>query len=499
MVLFIIFALATLVAGFYGFYQTKKLISTEMIDVDFGKIIKKTLIYDAIVAVCLTVMSVGIVVWKSFPVDGLHWFKLIAGALSFAFALTTAIHFFIYYYYGKNIDETWKKKIFYSFIGLFVAAFLALFLWLDGFAPYLTYPLVNGISFDKGFVNPTGARPNIAFYAICILSGAILVYFMCDHFMYKEYKVHGILESTFFVAFPAGIIGARLWYCIGDGVPIQDWIKIWQGGLTILGGALMGIIVGVAWFLWKNKKYSIWVAVDLIVPTILIAQAVGRFGNFFNCEVHGLTTSVDNFKWLPEIIRNNMMYSERAGYAPEGMMYVPLFFIEALVNFFGYFVIAHLLGKKLRKITEPGDLAFAYIIWYGATRVIMEPFRHSAYNMGENGYWSWIWSLLFVLVGTLLIIANHVVRYIIKKRKNNYIVQKGDKKLGLVETICFGVIGVGAVIPAIVLMASNSFNEKIGFAPFNIGLMLFALGFSVLLLIVPAVLRLVEARKVKNA
>lgn len=498
MVLFIIFALATVAAGVYSFLQTKKLITGKMIDVDIKKEVYKVLVYSGIIAVLFTVMLVGGMIWGKYPADAVHWIKLIFGGLMFGFSFVTAIQFFIFFYYGKNIDEVWKKKLLYSFIGLFVAAFLTLFLWLDGYAPYLEYPLVNGISFSDGlsFATPKTGKPNIAWYAICILSGAILVYFMSDHFMYKEYGKHGILESTFFVAFPAGIIGARIWYCIGEGVPFEKWIEIWNGGLTILGGATMGIIVGVLWFRWRNKNYSISVAADVIVPTILIAQAVGRWGNFFNCEVHGLEVSAEYFKWLPEIIRNNMTYSSTAGFVDTaGNMYVPLFFIEGLINFFGYFLIAHVFGKRFRKITEPLDLTFGYIAWYGLTRVILEPFRDPSFNMGNGGYWSWIWSLLFVLVGTLAIIGNHVIRYVIKKRKNTYIVQKGDIQLGLYETIGFAVIGLGLTIPGTVMMAMNEFTEQIGFSNFNIGLMLVVCGLSILLCAVPSLIRFIEGKK----
>lgn len=506
MVGFIIFAVIALGVGIYTFYDLVKLIESPMVDANPKKIASKILIYSGAFSVSFTLMLVFGMIMGKYPCDALHWFKLICGGLLFGFSLIAAVQLFILHYYGKNIDDKSKKIFMYSFIGGFIVAFLTLFLWLDGFAPYLTYPLVNGVIFTKGFVTPLDSRPNIAWYAICILSGAILVYFMCDHFMYKEYGKHGILESTFYVAFPAGIIGARIWYCIGEGRPFSEWIRIWEGGLTILGGAIAGIVVGVAWFLWRNKKYSIWVAVDCIVPTILIAQAVGRFGNFFNCEVHGLEVSAEYFKWLPEIIVNNMTYSS-AGFgkfAADGMIFVPLFFIEALINVFGYFFIAHFIGKKLSKVLEPGDLAFAYVAWYGLTRVILEPFRDSTFQMGagENVYWSWVWSLIYVFVSCLLIIINHVVRYILKKRKNSYVVLKGDDKLSQIEFIAFCVVGIVLIVSGTRLMRLNSdiFNPTVlEINGYTIGIMLLVIGCSVLIFAVPAVIRYIEARKVKNA
>ena len=505
MAMFIIFALIAVGIGVYGFIENRKLVTSQMIDVNFKQVTIKTAIYNGAFAVAFTLMLVGGMLWGKFDADGLHWFKLIAGGLLFGFSLLTAIHFFIYYYYGKNINDLWKKIFLYSFIGLFVVALLTLFLWLDGYAPYLEYPIVNGINFSEGLVTPKDAnRPNLAFYALCILLGAILVYFISDHLMYKEYGKHGICESTFYVAFPAGVIGARLWYCIGEGMPINEWIRIWEGGLTVVGGALTGIVVGVAWFMWRNPKYSIFVAVDCIVPTILIAQTIGRWGNYFNCEVHGLEVSVEYFKWLPEIIRNNAAYSDALGvYAAEGNIFLPLFLIEGLINMLGYFVIAHLFGKRLYKVLEPGDLGISYIIWYGMTRVILEPFRHSKFNMGGNGYWSWIWCLLYVLVGSIAIIVNHVIRYILKKRKGTYIVQKGDVKLGLIESITFAGLGIALIVVGVCLMANapelaEGASRKIGFGDnFNVGMMLLIIGIAVFVYLVPAVLRLVEAiRKV---
>ena len=503
-IMFVAFAIGAIVIGIFSFIDIKNLVTSEMIDVDFKKVTKKILLYNAGFAADFACMLVAGMLWGGFPADFLHWFKLIVGGLLFGFSIMTAVQFFIIHYYGKNFTGNWKKFYLYTFIGLFIVATLTLFMWLDGYAPYLTYPVVNGLSFSNGFVTPASAnRPNLAWYAICIVSGAVLVYFISDHLMYKEYGKHGICESTFYVAFPAGVIGARLWYCIGEGMPIADWIKIWEGGLTVVGGALTGIIVGVAWFMWRNPKYSIFVAVDCIVPTILIAQAIGRWGNFFNCEVHGLEVSLDYFKWMPEILQLNSAYSCEHGMASAGMVWLPLFLIEGLINVFGYFVIAHLFGKRLFKVLEPGDLGIAYIIWYGMTRVILEPYRDFAFNMNQEsgGYWSWIWSLSYVLIGSIAIVVNHVIRYVLKKRKGAYIVQKGDATLGIVESACFAVIGLALIIVGASLMASapalaEGATRLIGFDDkFNVGIMLLIVGAAVFVYLVPALIRIIEAKR----
>ena len=465
------------------------LVKTPMIETDFKKFFLKNGLLVGGAIISFLVASFGFYMWLNASPDFIHIFQLVVGAILFVGGLLIAINCFTLHYYGKNIPEKLDKWLFRIQLISFVIATIFLFIYTNGLALYLTYPLVNGISFSKGIVTPDTGSPNIAFYALCILSGAILVYFICDHYMYKEYGRHGTLESTFIVAFPAGIIGARIWYVIGNWTkefypfsadrPFVHIFAIWEGGLTILGGAIMGIIVGVLFFIWRNKKLSIWFAVDMIVPTILIAQAVGRWGNFFNCEVHGLATSVDNFKWLPEIIWRNAQYSS-TGLDLRGtdQMYVPLFFIEGVANLLGYFVIAHVFGKALGKYHEPGDLCFAYVIWYGLTRVLMEPLRSADYQMGENGYWSWVWSMIFVLAGTLLIVINHVVRFIIKKKKATYIVKPYDKKLGIISTAIIVVVAASLISVGAILMINNEFLDQVAYNAFNIGLIILVLGVS---------------------
>ena len=505
MILSIIFLV--LFAGCVGLnmFWTISLVKTPMIETNFRKHFLKNGLLVIGATISFLVASFGFYSWLNASPDFWHVFQLVVGEILFIGGLLIAINCFILHYYGKNIHRVLDKFLFIFQLVFFIISTFALFIYTNGLAPYLTYPLVNGISFTKGIVTPDTGSPNIAFYALCILSGAILVYFVCDHYMYKEYGRRGTLESTFIVAFPAGIVGARIWYVIGNWTkefypftaerPFVHIFAIWEGGLTILGGAIMGIIVGVLFFIWRNKKLSIWFAVDMIVPTILIAQAVGRWGNFFNCEVHGLATSVDNFKWLPEIIWRNAQYSS-TGLDLRGtdQMYVPLFFIEGVANLLGYFVIAHVFGKALGKYHEPGDLCFAYVIWYGLTRVLMEPLRSADYQMGENGYWSWVWSMIFVLAGSLLIVINHLIRFFIKLKKKSFVSNRPINRIvfsGVFMSIK-AIIGLGLIVVAIILMTSNAFKEEVAYNGFNIGLICLITGISLLVAIVATAFTLME-------
>ena len=488
MILAIIFLVLFAVCIGVNMYFAISLVKSPMIEIDFAKHFKKNAIFVAGAVIAFLVASFGFYQWLDASPDFIHIFQLVVGAILFIGCLLVSINCFIVHYYGKNIPEQLDKWLFRIQLVGFIVATISLFIYTNGLAPYLSYPLANGISFTKGFVTPESGAANIAFYALCILSGAILVYFICDHYMYKEYGKHGTLESTFFVAFPAGIIGARIAYVIGNwskefaGQEFWHVFAIWEGGLTILGGAIGGILVGVLFFIWRNKNLSIWFAIDLVLPTILIAQAIGRWGNFFNCEVHGLVDSVDHWKWLPEIIWRNAQYSSTSpSLVGTDQMYVPLFFIECVTNLLGFFVLAHVFDKALHKYHEPGDIGCGYIIWYGMTRVLMEPLRSADYQMGDKGYWSWLWSMVYVIVGTLLIVVNHIVRLIIKKKKGTYVTQPYDRKLGLISTIIIVILSAALLAVGAYMMATNEFVTKVEYNGFNIGSMILVLGISVFL------------------
>ena len=489
MVLAIIFLVLFAICAGISIYQSVTLVKTPMIEVDYKGFLKKNVPFIGGAAIAFLVAAFGLAMWTNATLDFAHGFQLAVGSFLLALCFFAAVNAFIIHYYGRNIPEKLDKWFFRIIMVGFTASVVFFFVFTNGLAPYLTYPFFNGLSFSAGLVRPNDANtPNIAFYALCILSGAILVYFLCDHYMYKEYGQHGLLESTFFVAFPAGIIGARIAYVVGNwskefaGQPFWHVFAIWEGGLTILGGAIAGIAVGALWYIWRNKGKSIWVPFDIALPSILIAQAVGRWGNFFNCEVHGLVDSVNNWKWLPEIIWRNAQYSSTSGsLLGTDQMFIPLFFIECVTNLLGYFVLAHVFGRALRKYTEMGDVGFGYIIWYGLTRVFMEPLRSTDYQMGNDGYWSWVWSMIFVFVGTLCIVLNHIIRSVLRKKNNAYNVKENDKKVGIIGSAVVAVVGIALILVGALLMANNQFETKVTYNGFNVGLIILILGVSALL------------------
>ena len=509
-ILFIISGLAGIACFVFSIYKSVMLKNNPIVEIDYKSFIKKELYLSLGFAVGLVAAFCFAYGWMGVTPKIYEILQTIIGGAIFAVGLSVFINSFIVHYYRKNLPQNLHKMLFRSMMIGFGCTVVFLFVTLNGFADYLVYPLYNGISIKEGFVRP-GEPSNVAFYALCILSGALFVYFLCDHKFYMEYGKHGILESTFLVAFPAGILGARIFYVVGnfnvpnnqggfDGIFDYRVFAIWEGGLTILGGAIMGIVVGVLWFIWRNKGYNILLALDVIVPTILIAQAIGRWGNFFNCEVHGLESDENLWLWLPRVVWQNAHWSTANGYPTEsapGTLFVPLFFIESIINLVGFGVLGHLFGVKLRKYTALGDIGLAYVIWYGLTRVVLEPLRDPSYNMGQDGYWSWVWSMVFMVAGALLIFVNHVIQYFVKKKLNKPIYKPTTVSSSFKAMIGLDIASIVLLVIGIILMTSGTFTGKIAYNSFNLGLIILIMGISVLVFAFIALFTNLTAKKME--
>ena len=331
------------------------------------------------------------------------------GALIFGSALAVGSGSFGLFYYKLDLEEKQRKFCQYAFPISIAVVILSLLLFTEGIANHISYPLVSGVG-TGGWIygGDPGDGFKIKWYGIFIVSGALLCYAITDHMTYKKFKKHGLIDTLFIVAFLFGILGARLWYCIvlepefyfgGNVPPLYFLYGIVDGGLAVQGGALLGIIAGVTFMLLFRKYIDVRFMMDVAIPTILLAQAIGRIGNFFNQEVYGAVTSYENLWYLPTIIRKNMYIG--------GNYRVPLFFIEAVMNIGGYFLIRYLLGKVAKFHIGLGYQASSYLVWYGIVRVVLEPLREGYTATTETagfGYLqSYITAFAFIGVGLAMI------------------------------------------------------------------------------------------------
>lgn len=218
---------------------------------------------------------------------------------------------------------------------------------------------------------------NIHMYALCILLGIVLAVVMTSRRLTKRGAEPGVVLDIALWAVPLGIIGARLYHVLthpGDyfyeGANVWNpfepgaiW-NIWEGGNAIFGaliGGAVGVLIGC-----RMTGLRFWSFADALAPGLLVAQAVGRIGNWFNHELFGMPTDLP---WGLEIEADNIAYP--AG-LPEGILFHPTFLYELIWNLAG----AALIILLERRMNLRWGRAFAiYLIWYGAGRSFFESIR----------------------------------------------------------------------------------------------------------------------------
>lgn len=206
----------------------------------------------------------------------------------------------------------------------------------------------------------------IRWYGLMIAVACVLGIWLAG----KEAERKGInkdkIQDFFLYIIFGALIGARFYY-----VAFSDWayfsdnplsvFAIWQGGLAIHGGVLGGVLVGL--FYTRRKKVSFWKFADMVAPSLILGQAIGRIGCFFNGDAHGYPT---NLPW-------GLVYSPES---PAGQMFPgqplhPTQLYEMVFNL----IIFVVLWKVRKKIKVDGHLFFLYVILYSVIRIFVEHFR----------------------------------------------------------------------------------------------------------------------------
>lgn len=248
---------------------------------------------------------------------------------------------------------------------------------------------MNPILLDLGFIK-------IYWYSVMILLGLIVggSLIMKESERYKipeDYMTNMILFLVIF-----SIIGARIYYVIFNwsyySSNLIDIFKTWEGGLAIHGGIIFGII----WIIIYTRKYKVNTMrmLDIMSVGLIIGQAIGRWGNFFNGEAHGTATTLEFLKsiHIPGFIINGMNIY--------GTYYQPTFLYESLWCLLGFIL---LLIFRRRYYTKIGQTTGLYLIWYSIGRFFIEGLRTDSLMFGGLRI-AQVISILMMIIGLLIFI-----------------------------------------------------------------------------------------------
>ncbi|WP_026581392.1 prolipoprotein diacylglyceryl transferase [Bacillus sp. J33] len=247
---------------------------------------------------------------------------------------------------------------------------------------------IDRIAFEVGPIT-------VYWYGIIIAFGIFIGLYLAA----KEAKRSGfnkdIIIDLMMWAIPIAIISARLYYVIFKweyySNHLGEIIAIWEGGIAI-HGALIGAALTAIVFA-KKRGVSFWKLADILAPSIILGQAIGRWGNFMNQEAHGGPVTrefLENLQ-LPDLIINQMFIN--------GQYYHPAFLYESIWNIAGFIVLLLLRRISLRQ----GELFLSYIIWYSIGRFIIEGMRTDSLMLTETLRMAQFISIMLILSSVMII------------------------------------------------------------------------------------------------
>ena len=258
---------------------------------------------------------------------------------------------------------------------------------------------MDKVALDLGIIQ-------IYWYSILVFIGILVASFI----IIRESKRQGISEeflvNLIFNTIIIGIIGARLYYVLFNlsyylAHPIEIF-TIWNGGLAIHGGLLLALPY-VVYYCNKNKVITLKM-LDIIVVGLILAQAIGRWGNFFNSEAYGLVTTYEDLQkaGIPKFIIDGMYINVAYHH--------PTFFYESMWCIFGF--IGMLIVRRCKSL-KIGQLTSFYLVWYGIERFCVEALRTDSLMIGPIKI-AQVVSIIFIILGILIFIKS------LKLKNNSY-------------------------------------------------------------------------------
>ncbi|NJC98693.1 MAG: prolipoprotein diacylglyceryl transferase [Anaerolineales bacterium] len=260
----------------------------------------------------------------------------------------------------------------------------------------------------------TFGKFSLRWYGVIVMIGVIVGSLMVERAIKRRGENGDRIWDALVWILPIGIVGARLWYVVnailgGNRYYIENpgsIIRIWEGGLHIYGGLLLGAIALLAYL----RRYNLdpWLFLDAAGPAVLVGQAIGRIANFINQELYGPPTTlpwgikIEAAHRLPE-------YSNMLLYPEATTRFHPTFAYEMLWNFAAAGLLLW-LGRRYEKELKPGALFAGWLVLAGFGRVWIEFFRPDQPKIPELGIsYSALVAALMAVFGALMLMARYKV------------------------------------------------------------------------------------------
>lgn len=256
----------------------------------------------------------------------------------------------------------------------------------------IVFNYIDPVAFNLG---PLSVR----WYGIIIAVGILLGYFVAQRALVKAGLHKDTLVDIIFYSALFGFIAARIYFVIFQWPYYAEnpgeIIKIWQGGIAIHGGLIGGFIAGV--IVCKVKNLNPFQIGDIVAPSIILAQGIGRWGNFMNHEAHGGPVSRAFLEQLhlPNFIIENMYIN--------GQYYHPTFLYESIWDVAGFIILVN-----IRKHLKLGETFFLYLTWYSIGRFFIEGLRTDSLMLTSNIRVAQLVSILLILISISLIVYRRI-------------------------------------------------------------------------------------------
>ncbi len=244
----------------------------------------------------------------------------------------------------------------------------------------------------------------VHWYSVLILIGIIIGLILLEREAKKFKYPKDLIFNICFWTIIFGIIGARLYYVIFNFSYYQNDLleifAIWNGGLAIHGGIIAGVLTVI--FFAKKYHLNFLKLLDMAAPSLILAQAIGRWGNFFNGEAHGIATTYAELKslFVPEFVIKGMNIG--------GVYYLPTFYFESLWCLLGFIVL--IIIRRL-KYTKIGTTTCIYLMWYSVGRFFIEAWRTDSLMLGGFKVAQIISVILFITGFVYLIYLSRKGKY----------------------------------------------------------------------------------------